>query len=510
MRPTIVGRLVPALALCVLIPAVLQLALTGFDGLFVKDSYAYFEYAVGPLRTSVRDGAPFPPFFWPPGYPLLVALASSIVGTVPLAGQVVSLMAGSAVPILTVLLASQVWADARLPWRVPLVAGLLAAFVGQLWESSVLVMSDTTGLAAATLAMWSVARFGKATTQSSAPDTRWLMLAAAAMAYAVLTRWGYALVAIPCTAYAILAMARRPRRGMWQAVVAVAIALVILAPLMGSVIEVLRGTASTENPPAFAGNLVQRSWDPMNAYRREFTTPDGHLQWQLPMGLWYALAPAHWRYFTPLLATLLFPGVWFGIRKRSREFLLLVLGWAGIVYVFLAGDQYQSLRLALMFVPPLAILVAIGAVGVFDRLSRKYRLWPVALMVAGVLLMAHGGWMGTRNVIAQKASLVALTRWVEAAVPRNAQVLVFGPTQILEHESVLDIHEIFWLRQDDLERLLSNDRPTFALLHVSNVTTQWRDRSPDLIYRWLRDGPGLRNVGQHEPYTLFRVSSDDG
>lgn len=499
---------VATLGLCVLIPGVVLIAVTGFNGLYVKDSFAYFEYAIGPLSASLRDGAPPPPFFWPPGYPLLVALVSTIVGPIPLAGQVVSLIAASSIPISTALLASQVWVDARLRWRVPLLAGVLTAFAGQLWQYSLVVMSDAAGLAAATLAMWAAARFGRATEQPSTPDTRWLILAAAAMAFAVLTRWGYALVAMPWAAYLIVALVRQPRRAIWQAAAAAAIVFVILAPLMGSALEVLRGTASIENPPAFAG-LVHRSWDPANAFRMEVTTPDGTLRWRLPTALWYALAPAHWSYFTPLLAILVFPGLWFGLRKPSREILLLVLGWAGIVYFFLATDQYQTLRYALMYVPPFTILAAIGAVAVYDRLSARNRRWLALLIVIGVLLMGYGGYTQTRSLISQKESLIAMTHSVEAAVPGDAQVLVFGPTQILQHESALDIHEIFWLRQEDIERLLCNGRPTFVLLDVDNVVTQWKDRSPEINYRWLRDLPGLEILDRHGVFSLFHVSSGE-
>ena len=39
---------------------------------------------------SILTLTPLEAFFWPPGYPLLVALASLTIGQVPLAGQAVS------------------------------------------------------------------------------------------------------------------------------------------------------------------------------------------------------------------------------------------------------------------------------------------------------------------------------------------------------------------------------------------------------------------------------------
>src|SRR5690606_17901405 len=130
------------LSLPVLVPTG-AMALSGrFDGLYGQDAFAYFAYATGPLRESLVRLAPLPPFFWPPGYPILVALLSLAAGPVPLAGQLVSLVAGALVPVFTALLAGQVWDDRAAPQGasgrvlVPLLAGLVAAFHGQLWQSS--------------------------------------------------------------------------------------------------------------------------------------------------------------------------------------------------------------------------------------------------------------------------------------------------------------------------------------------------------------------------------------
>ena len=63
----------------------------GFDGLYGQDAYAYFDYATQSVRQSILHLTPLDAFFWPPGYPILVALASLAIGPVPLAGQLVDL-----------------------------------------------------------------------------------------------------------------------------------------------------------------------------------------------------------------------------------------------------------------------------------------------------------------------------------------------------------------------------------------------------------------------------------
>ena len=80
------------LGLLLALPATLLAAARGFDGLYGQDAYAYFDYAVGAVRQSLVHAKPLEPFFWPPGYPLLVALVSLATGPVALAGQLVSLL----------------------------------------------------------------------------------------------------------------------------------------------------------------------------------------------------------------------------------------------------------------------------------------------------------------------------------------------------------------------------------------------------------------------------------
>ncbi|MCO5246494.1 MAG: hypothetical protein M9927_22215, partial [Anaerolineae bacterium] len=229
--------LVVVLALPVL--AIAAVTWNRFDGLYGQDPYAYYDYAIGPLRSALLALHLPPPFTWPPGYPLLVALTSFIVGVTPRAGQIVSLAAGVLTPIFTALFAYEVWSKdrewsspvSRFPFHaIPLLAGLLVALTGQLWQSSVVVMSDTTALAAVTAGAWALARYGRREMPRSAV---WLMLAAGAVAYAIMTRWAYALVAVPFTMYAVLLLARSGwRTAIRHGLAAAAVALIVLTPVL--------------------------------------------------------------------------------------------------------------------------------------------------------------------------------------------------------------------------------------------------------------------------------------
>jgi len=507
-----------------------------FDGLYGQDPYAYYDYATGPLREALLQLQLPPPFTWPPGYPLLVALASLLLETTPLAGQIVSLLAAALVPVFTALLAYEVWSRrldrviesqgagkwgpssgyhvSRFTFHtVPLLAGLLAALVGQLWQSSVVVMADATGLAAATLGMWALARYGR---DDATPfSLTWLLLAAVALAFAILARWAYALVAIPATAYAVLLLARQERRrALGHGLAAALVVVAVLSPMWLPALRTWAAAGGEALP--FAVDLHVYSWSPLNALRREFVTADGLLSYRWPNGLWYALAPAHRFYFTPLLAPLLLPGLWAVLRRRAAAPLLLLVGWAAVITLFHAGAPWQNFRFNLAHLPALAILLAIGAATTANWLAGRLQngaarrlalLLLAGYLLAGMLLMAYGGRALTRGFIDRKNADLALVRQVEAAVLPDADLVTFGLTLTFQHSSHLPTYEIFYLDEPALAALTRSGRPLYLLLDLENVQRQWVGRPPEVNYRWLQENTTLRPSAALAPYTLFEVQN---
>src|SRR5215213_10787941 len=61
-----------------------------FDGLYGQDAFAYFRFARA-LWPWLLHGERLPIYYWPAGYPLLVALALPLFGGSSTAGQAVSL-----------------------------------------------------------------------------------------------------------------------------------------------------------------------------------------------------------------------------------------------------------------------------------------------------------------------------------------------------------------------------------------------------------------------------------
>jgi hypothetical protein len=495
------------LFLLALVLRVVSIAGQDFDGLYGQDPYAYYQYAVGPARNALLHLQPLPPFFWPPGYPLLIAFGTFLAGMTPQVGQWISLLMGSLVPVLTFAVARELSLEldtaaapaSRLPLWVPGLAGLLAAVHPQLWQSSIVVMSDTTALAAATLGAWALARYARL------DRARWLALSAAALAYAIATRWAFALIALPCAIYGLYLLVRRTR-GHWAAAAVQAAGTtlaggVILAALLG---PGLLGRAPS-GTAGFTGDLEVYTWNPLNFARREFVTVDGRLSYRLPNGVYYALSPAHPYYFTPLLALLLLPGLWLVLRRRHVMPWVLLLAWPIMVLGFHAGAPWQNFRFTLAALPPLAVLLALGAAQVAAWLRPRIRWLLLAVLMPGLVWMALGGWQLSRQFIERKQADLALVAAVEAQAPPQARLLTFSLTQTFVTYSRLETYELWALDTTQLANLTAEERPVLLLIDVGNVETQWLGRSPSDNYHWLRDGPGLDELGRYGSYTLFKV-----
>lgn len=507
--------LLPGLALLLLLPTGWLILSSGFSGLYGQDAYAYYDYATGPLRQSVRALTPFPPFQWPPGYPLLVTLLTFVIGPSPLAGQLVSLMAGALVPVFTALLAREIGFPEKTQFRyaLPALAGLFVALNGHLWQPSVVVMSDATALAASTAGIWALARYG------NRRQGKWLTLAAAMLAFTLFTRLAYVLVVVPAGIVTVIFLIRQPRRqALRHALPAVLVAALILLPIAWPILSALLNPQQSALPFATTGQIYK--WNPLTILRRVHVSADGVLRYTLPNGFFYALTPARAFYFSPLIAVFILPGLWSVLGRRDPVPLLLLAGWPAAIFLFHAGTPWQSFRFTLVYLPPLAILAAIGVMETLlflrDRvpfqqsdsfegagfLTLGMGLW----LLAGLAWMAIGGYRYTDNFIKTVQANVETVRWTEARVPADAHLVAFGLTLTLTHESELETHQIYFMTPDDLKALLADTRPVYLLLDVDNVETQWSGRAPSENYHWLRDGPGLTEIGRYRQYTLFAVA----
>ncbi|MDX1436367.1 MAG: hypothetical protein R3335_06130 [Anaerolineales bacterium] len=477
------------------------LAIRQFDGLYGQDPFAYFGYAVGPLRESVLAGRLPPPFFWPPGYPIAVLGVTAAIGTLPLAGQIVSLASAATLPILTYILARSAL-PSRFHPPAPLLAGLMVALNPQLWQSSIVVMSDTLALAAATAG---ILCFSMAFSQVNARRTLILVgLGTGWMALAVLTRWAYLLPAVPTGLFIVILISRQSRRtGVIMAALGLIIGLVVLWPVLSPQLSGLLKDRTTSG--AFIGDITVYSWEPANALRRQFFTADGLLSYRLPNGLYYSLAPAHNYFFTPLLAVFLLPGAYSLFRYRSLQYTLLIGGWAGIIFLFHAGAPWQNFRFTLAYLPPIAIITSAGIAWVLAEVPHRWRtlVWmPVGL---GLLWMVFGAINLPQSFIERKKQNLAIVESVEEAVPSDAEVIAFNLTLMADFYTGLKVHELYYLDQAEISGLVSGAGKVYLLLTRENILAQWQGRPPGDNLLWLESNRSVVEVQNFGEYGLFEV-----
>ncbi len=485
----VAGAAWPVLLFALALSVRVALALgTGFDGLYGQDPYAYFQYALR-LRDALAALTLPPPFFYPAGYPLLVVLAMQVVGARPLAGQVVSVLAGSLASPACYAMVREIAPESR---TGGLVAGLVIALSPQLVISSLSVNSDATAFALAALSGWAMARY------LSLLRLRSLALAALALGGAVLTRWVYGLLALPWAVAAWLAWRARAVRPLRMAGAAV-LAVAIVAAVVGSqfVGEVGSG------PISHAGDVAMVRWNPANALHRTVTNPDGVFTYPVPVGIYYLLPLVHPAFIFPLLTPLLLLGVG-ELRKVARPHAVLLAGWAAVMLAFFVGFAWENPRFPLSYLAPLAALAGLGAAEATRRWSRPRAVAALcAVALAGSLLWSV---RDVRAFAAQKRADLAVTRWCQERVPANARVLSFSLTETLRHYTSLEVAELFDETPATLAAWLRGDSPAYLLVNQTNLDTQWAGRAPQANVVWLRRHAVLAELGRTGGYTLWRIA----
>lgn len=484
--------------------------LTRFDGLYGQDPYAYYNFTLQ-LRQALAAGQLPPAFFWPMGYPMLVAAAMSFIGEQPLAGQLVSIFTGALIAPLVYILVCLVRPGAYLGG---LVAGLLAAVSAQLLLSSLSVMSDAAAVFWATVSAWAMLRYGQAVRPGGETDWRlglgWLALAAATLAAATLTRWVSGLLIIPWGLSAWLAC--REGRLPWRQIALAG----GMATFIGLFFLALHFAPSlSQGEIAHTGDLEVVTWNPSNAVRQTVSNTDGTFHYQRPIGLYYALPVIHPAYIFPLFTPFLLLGLWAlwvgdkttttsGYILPASQFILLA-GWPLIVYLFLAGISWQNWRFPLTFFPPLVVLVGLGVDWVWARWERRWQ--PVIGVVLGAALIGSLAW-GVRDIsrfTAWKESQLATVKAVETQLPPGATLLLFELTATMRHYTDVAAIELFTQDEADVVALAAGNKPLYLLLNVDQVASQWVGKTPHQHYLWLQQHRELQLIGQYGPYTLFRV-----
>jgi 4-amino-4-deoxy-L-arabinose transferase-like glycosyltransferase len=477
-----------------------------FDGLYGQDSFAYFDFA-----QDIIEGYAPGKFFYPLGYTVLLAAGFAVFGASAQVGQIINLLLGGALAPLAYILARQTGCERF----GAVVAAILVLACGQVFQSSIILMSDIPTLFWTSLSATFLLHYRETS------RARWLAFSALTLALASITRWLALSLALPWTLTVLLIWRRRIR---WRnGLVAALAALLIFVP------QILY---SFVNPQPILTHHWVEGWSLRNIFQREFNNVDGYFLYEQINAIFYAQVFYNAYYLAPIFAPFLLLGAGVILKERRFAVALILLGWILIPFIFLVGIPYQNIRYPLIIFPPAAVLAGIGLETVVkwmqELISKRLaaRVGPrpapttnyVAYMGAAVFIVT--GLVQTANAsqpiihtfITNQQRDRALAEWAQANIPSGATLYTFGVTLTLQHYTTLDVYEIFYETPETLaerwavERAAGESGNDYLLLNVWDVNHQWDGREPQIAYQWLQDERGLIPMSRFGNFTLFKIA----
>jgi 4-amino-4-deoxy-L-arabinose transferase-like glycosyltransferase len=453
----------------------------GFDGLYGQDPYAYYNYGQI-LRQSLRQGQTLPAFFWPLGYPALLTIGFTIFGQSALTAQAISLFLGALLAPMAYVLARQIGAKSS----GALTAALILAICGQAIQSSFVVMADIPALFWALLSAILLLHY----LHNLQP--RWLFLVALTLAIACVTRWLY-LALIPVWGAALLLTWRGLH---WREI--------FIAAITAALILLPQAAVSIRSPYPVLDHAWVEGWSPANYISHEFNNVDGHFVYNQINALFYA-HPYYDSYFlAPIFTPFILIGPW--VLRRKRISLLILLAWALLPYLFLAGIPYQNIRFPLIVMPTVAILAGFGLQTLFNR-----RLIPIyaVLLIVGLALMISTEKPMLAGFVANQTRDKTSVQWALQTIPAGARLYTFELTEPLKAYSSFDVHELYSETPDTLTAEFDNPEASYLYINVWTIENQWQGRELQTTYHWLRDTVGLEYLDRSGNYLLFRIENED-
>ena len=454
----------------------------GFDGLYGQDPYAYYNYAQT-LRLSL--GQSLPAFFWPLGYPALLALGFTLFGQSAITAQAISLFLGALLAPMIYVMARQIGTRSM----GACAAALIMTFCGQAIQSSFVVMADIPAL------FWSILSALLLLHYLHTYQRRWLWLAALTLAVACVTRWLY-LVLIPVWGAALLSNWHGLR---WRETLSAGFAAaLILLPQMA---------VSLHSPYPVLDHAWVEGWSPANYLRSEFNNVDGHFAYDQINAQFYAHPYTDAYFLAPIFTPFMVVGLW-SIR-RKRLYLLLLLGWGVLPYLFLAGIPYQNIRFPLIVMPAVAFLAGIGLEALLGH--RRRVLLFAGILIIGLVWMFSAAKPMLAVFVANQTRDKTSVQWALQTIPAQARLYTFELTEPFKAYSSFEVHELYNETPDTLSAEFAASYPQASYLYVNvwTIENQWKGRELQTVFHWLRDAVGLQYLDRSGNYLLFRIENED-
>jgi hypothetical protein len=343
-----------------------------------------------------------------------------------------------------------------------------------------------------------------------------------------LLRYVSALLLAPTLAYLALWYWERPEKNPGRRLVKFRIPAVAIGALLCALLPQLVYTLT--QPIRLIDTSGSVVWDLGNFLRTTLSGPDGSQTFAHSMARFYFVDPFVEvsfgflsRYYIPALLL----GLFTLARQRNLKLTMLLMGWWLVPVIFFSGGLYQAHRFIIMFLPPLVILIGIGAAtaitalaGSLRKLKRPANL--VAALVSGaitVLLVAGlvQCWRGTYRQVAELVSIkdreLAIIALAQASAKQvgntNAtepKAVVFGLSAALYHYTQWPILDIYNHDEGDMARFLSGNGPRLAVIPEASMASQWAGTPSGTRWEWLRANYTLINQGSIGDYTVYLLS----
>ncbi len=449
----------------------------GFDGLYGQDAYAYYNAA-----AELVTGAPFSPFYWGIGYPVLLLFAFVLFGVSAWSAQAITLLCGALIAPVVYSIAREL----RLNRGGAFLAGTLVLIGAQSIQSSIVVMSDMPALLWAALSAYCLIRCG------AGHRPAWLIGAAALLTLAGITRWLY-FVLVPVWAIYLLFSKRK-----------IAPSDFILALIAAGLILLPQAAFAALRPTPLIDHAWVQGWSFENAFRRDFINVDGEFHFALINVQFYAAPLIDPVYITPILLPFAVIGAW-RLRGNPAAFMLLI-GWLIVPFVFLIGIPYQNIRFALINLPPAALLIGSGVTAVAETRSRMRRIIAFVPAVIALMLMLIAANEHVPAFVARQQADRAVITWAAENIPDDATVYTLGLTLPLRIARTGEVRELYYETVDSLTAVAERHEPAYLLVNMWQIEHQWQARAPALAVEWLRRERRITRIGQHGNYSLYWIA----
>jgi hypothetical protein len=329
-----------------------------------------------------------------------------------------------------------------------------------------------------------------------------LPLSALTLALACITRWLYLALIIPWGLSLLITWKGHIR---WrESLIALLSVLVMFLPQIAY---------SRTNPNPTLDHAWVEGWSPLNAFRQVFDNIDGHFEYALPNGIYYAQPFYDSNYLAPVFTPLLLVGLAALFRQKRYTALVMLLGWVLLPYLFLAGIPYQNIRFPLIVFPAVAILAGVGLESLIiwvrhmPTAPRRYTYYVMlVLVILGSVSMLRASTRTVRVFIYNQQRDKETAVWAAEQIPAGATVYTFGLTLTLQHYTALNVRELYDETPESLEQEWVPGQECYLLVNVWNLKNQWEGRAPMQNYDWLRDARGLVRLGKYANYTLYGVN----